>query len=384
MLNSYTLMTNVIDEKDIAVAELLEQYSKLSLRKNTIGIIICHPDYKASGIVSEISEKLPFPIHGYTTFAQACSKGTGIFSLSITVLTSDDISFSAEMTEDIISEVPVDAPIEKAYSRLKGSLQVQPKLIMGFVPTDLSRPGDQYIRAFNRLVDDSSAFMPLFATYPNDMALDVGKTYTIFDGSFYEHRFVMIGFAGNIEVCFEVAYFDLKNLSMGKKRITKSHSNIVSEIENQPVMRFIEENGFSEDLIDAVPFIVEDAKTGDKMCRVCAGYTAEYMHFVAEIPENSYINVGIWSKDTILSTAREKLENVKRFAGDKGVYFVFSCMNRYHELASTSDSEIDLVIDVFGKDITFAMGHAAGEISPFGYGRESRMHNNAMIICALK
>ena len=95
MIQMYTARTSEIDEIDVAVAEIKSQIDFGSLKKNTGGLIFCHIDFVDSGVVAALCEALPFNVIGMTSMASVDEHGYGLFDLTLTVLTSDEVTFEA-------------------------------------------------------------------------------------------------------------------------------------------------------------------------------------------------------------------------------------------------------------------------------------------------
>jgi hypothetical protein len=59
MIRSIGLHTYEIDDVDVAIAEIKGGLKDFSLLENTIGIIMCDPEYVESGIYGALCEALP-------------------------------------------------------------------------------------------------------------------------------------------------------------------------------------------------------------------------------------------------------------------------------------------------------------------------------------
>ena len=94
MIRSYSLATSEVDDLETAIREIREQVGAVSLHTHSVGIVTCHYDFINNGIIQAMGAALPFPIVGITSFYQVTPQVRGLFELSITVLTSDDVRFA--------------------------------------------------------------------------------------------------------------------------------------------------------------------------------------------------------------------------------------------------------------------------------------------------
>ncbi len=108
MIEMYTARTSEIDEIDDAVTEVISQLDLAALKKNTAGLFFCHMDFVDSGVVAALCKALPFSTIGMSSMASADGHGYGLFDLTLTVLTSDEVNFEAGMTENITQDNYVD------------------------------------------------------------------------------------------------------------------------------------------------------------------------------------------------------------------------------------------------------------------------------------
>ena len=104
MINMYTARTSEIDEIDEALAEIESQIDFTALKKNSGGLIFCHIDFVESGVVAALCEMLPFDVIGMTSMANADEHGYSLFELSLTVLTSDEVSMTASAIADFLHQ----------------------------------------------------------------------------------------------------------------------------------------------------------------------------------------------------------------------------------------------------------------------------------------
>ena len=93
MVTMYTARTSEIDEIDEAINEIKDQIDFDSLKKKSGGLIFCHIDFVESGVVTALCEQLPFNVIGMTSMASADEHGYSLYVLTLTALTSDEVTF---------------------------------------------------------------------------------------------------------------------------------------------------------------------------------------------------------------------------------------------------------------------------------------------------
>ena len=133
MITMYTARTSEIDEIDEALNEIKSQIDFGALKKNSGGLIFCHIDFVESGVVAALCEALPFNVIGMTSMANADEHGYSLFDLSLTVLTSDEVTFEAGMT-DSISPDNYEAEIARLYADTRARTSSDPAMIFTFMP----------------------------------------------------------------------------------------------------------------------------------------------------------------------------------------------------------------------------------------------------------
>jgi D-alanine-D-alanine ligase-like ATP-grasp enzyme len=115
MITMFNAFTNEIDDPSVAVKEITEQLKNKKLLKNTIGIIGCHCEYVENGTINSLSKILPFELIGCVVLGSAVNGNSGFEQLSLTVLTSNDITFTAAISKPIVPR-NFDSSLEKVYA----------------------------------------------------------------------------------------------------------------------------------------------------------------------------------------------------------------------------------------------------------------------------
>ena len=383
MLKCASVYTFELDDHDLALNEIKEQLDKkITLLDNTVGVVMCHPEFIVTGAVKSICEGLPFDIAGVTTSSQAVNDAVGELMLTIFVMTADDVQFRTGVTDDLTEglEGPVKAAYEKAAAGTSGS----PKLALVFPPFGGMHAGDAYVRSWEKLVPNT----PVFGLYAIDDTATFSESQTLYNGVDYEVAMPFVLCYGNIEPRFIIATFTEENAVSSKAEVTKADGNCVYEINHDTAIRYFEDKGLAENFT-FTPFMIDflgrEDYDGVPVVRAFAMFTGEGAAvFYGNIDEGSTITLLKYDTDGILSATRQKVAEVNEMQDINGA-FLCSCVARRAALIGANKPLLELqsAKDTIDADIPFMMGYAGGEICPTSVRNgvpTNRFHNYSLVI----
>ena len=257
MIKTLIAQTSEVDDLESAVSEILEQLDiERNLRKNSVGILSCYLDFMENGIVKALCEKLPFDVAGINALNSATSKGEGPIALSLAVLTSDDVFFSAGISASLAREY--EEPVQELYERTSANQRGNPSLILAFVPLP------NYSTASEYLVDALSAASgnsPIFGMVPSDFTTDLRKPLVLFNGDTYKDSMAVILMFGPVNPRFTCMAIPEEKMLKRKAVITSSQGNILKEINGFPALDFIKSVGLVENgqfvKMQVIPLILD-------------------------------------------------------------------------------------------------------------------------------
>jgi hypothetical protein len=392
MLKAATLFTYEVDDPELAVRELQDQLAeKIVLLKNTVGVLLCDPEFVHSDIVQAISASLPFPLVGATTMAQAINGETGVLLLTIMVLTSDDICFATGFTEPAAAGDDILASLRGAYEDAARRLGVKPAFILVFPPLIPEISGNLYIDALRILCPKT----PIFGAMAADDMLTHERCRTIHNGfnSSASTAFVLVG--GNVSPRFFVATISENKLLPYGGEITKSHGNVVEEINDVLASKYFESIGLAKDGVldpglpflpfvldfrkrddyDGVPVVHELVHLDQNGFAVCRG----------DMYQNSTFKLGIFESEDILETSRRLIEQLNS-QRDAQAIIIFSCLARRMSFGVEPLREFYMINELMNQQTPYMASYAGGEICPTSYTKDSitnRFHNYSLIACVL-
>ena len=213
------------------------------------------------------------------------------------------------------------------------------------------------------------------------------KTLASYNENPKQGEIVAIGFYGDtLEVTFSIHG---GWTPFGPERIvTKSHSNILYELDNQPALdlykKYLGEK--SKELPGAAllyPINVKSEDEKQSIVRSILNINEEdnAMILAGDIPENSKVQLMMTNVDNIANAseraARQALELRKN---EPQLALLVSCIGRKLVLDQRVEEEIEEVVDVVGKKTTISGFYSYGEIAPFHGENNCQLHNQTMTI----
>ncbi|MCL2138380.1 MAG: FIST C-terminal domain-containing protein [Treponema sp.] len=391
MLKCASVFTYEIDVPETALKEINEQLErKITLLENSVGIIMCHPEFISSGVVKYISENLPFDLAGITTASQAVDNEAGELILTIFVISSDDTWFRTGVT-GCVNE-GINEPVKTAFAKTAAGISEMPKLALIFPPLLLKYAGDAYINAWKPLIPD----VPIFGTITTDDTLTFEASETIYNGESYKTAMSFVLCYGSIHPRFLFETLPHEKTMPYKGEITKSSGPFVQEINNINAYKYFESIGFASDgaLGDTylfVPFLIDQKKREDydgiPVLRGHASFTEEGTAiFRGDIDEGSTFTLLTIDPEDILSTTRQKVLQINEMPGVNGVLMFPCIVRRMLTQRIHPQAELEIVRETIYPNIPFMIGYSGGEICPTSVknGKPiNRFHNYSLVILVI-
>jgi hypothetical protein len=393
MIESFTALTQEVDDVDVAVSEILAQLDfggKNKLLKNTIGIISCFADYIESGVWEALAKALPFEILGTTTISNASNGAIGETMLTLMVLTSDDVSFSTALSEPITEESaePLKALYEDAFAKLpKNPDFSSPSLMFSFAPLFSKISNGFYAASMTKI----SGNVPNFGAVTVDHNSDYHMSYVLFNGKYYKDRFAIILLYGNVSPSFHVGNISDEKVFPGKGVVNSSEDNLIKIINGKPAIEYLLSIGLSKNEngeiigINAFPILVDyndgTPLNGNSMLAVTPDGSVVSGD---KIPEGATINIGAWNTEELVNTSGSTLRQALSQKNHHTV-LIYCCIGRYFALGYESTKELEQIQkQMEGTGSSYIAAYVGGELCPV-YGKDgktvNRNHGNSIVIC---
>lgn len=383
MIRSYTAYTNEMDDIQLAVSEIVEQLApEKNCLKSTVAVVTCYHEFATNGIIAELYKKLQFPIIGTTTISLATNRGFGQLDMGITMITSDDVTFSAACSSSLVNEL--EAPLTEMYqSALKGHTE-KPKLILSAAPLLLHHAGDHYVNILNKV----SGGVPNFGTLAIDDSANYENSYVIFNDRVEKDMYGVIVASGNLNPQFLYASVSPEKIFTHSAVITKSEGNLLKEVNGLSLYDYLEtwgmaSNGKVKEGLNSIPLML-DYTSGAKPVSKVLIYVNEEGYGVCGglMPEGATMSIGAWDREDVVNTC---VQTVKRILqdGNVNVLFVYSCLGRNFALGADIMAEVEQANAEVANRVPYMFAYAGGEICPIRNVEDSnRFHNNTVIACA--
>jgi len=383
MIKTLIAQISELDNPEQAVSEILDQLDiERNLHKNSVGLMACYQDFIENGIVKAICERLPFDVAGINTLNSATSKGEGPLTLSLTVLTSDDVFFSVGLSAPLTHNH--EDSLRELYERTSAKHRDKPSLILAFAPASQhSTAGDYMVDA----LDTASGGVPIFGMMPSDFTTFLRKPLVIFNGQAYEDSMAVVLISGQVNPRFTCMAIPEEKTLKRKAVITSSQGNILKEINGSPAIDYLKSIGLVKDkrLVSTLTIflvIYHDDGT-EPVVRTILALTPEGYPILGGLaPEGCTIGIGTLDPSDVLNMASQTTESLGKY----DFVFIASCITRNFILEWNSMAEIKLFQSGLGENAPFLFAYAAGEICPVrGIDDKlvNRFHNLTLVSCAL-
>jgi hypothetical protein len=409
ILNAYT---QELDDPGKAVREILETLDiKNSLLKNSAALLFCHAKFIETGIAEAVYKSLPFDVVGCTSlyFGLPATVGTpatagtpavdGGVILTVTVLTSNDIGFTAGVSGPL-NEEKAEEYIQELYRRTASSPgespSEPPSLAFVFPPTMTSVPVDVMAAALDRVCPG----VPVFGSVALDMGIHIQHPKTIFkaggqaagqasgESGAFSDRMALLLFRGRVKPRFFHSSFPERSILSWDAAITEAVGNRIISINNRPALSFIKDLGFfqngTQESIMVYPMVIEYPNNDTKVVVLQDIGPEGQLICSRNVQAGGILNIGAVTADSVLESARSMAQDLKNENNGTG-FIMFSCFLRNVVLGGSSQAEFESVCkELDGYPGSWLFLNSGGEICP-GYTEngelENRFHQYALIAC---
>ncbi len=373
MITMLTARTSEIDEVEIAVADIMRQIDLTALKKNSGGIIFCHLDFVESGVVAALCKALPFEVIGMTSMANMDQQGYGLFDLTLTVLTSNEVHFKAGMTNGITQDSYVDE-IKNLCATLKGRAGTDPAMIFTFMPYMRSVSGDEVVAA----IDAASTGVPLWGSITNSVDFTYETVQTLCNGEARPAGIAMMYVVGPVTPHFVVSSLPERNIAHSRAIVTRSDKAILYEINGMPVQEYLARIGLviTRENITATPLMVYFKGTEKPVALGMYSLFEDGSILTGgAIPVGSSFAVGSIDTEGIFESAESALQQIAAYK-NRNATLMLPCVTRYIMLAPEQEGELELIQKTLSScESPFMMGYSGGEICPT-MGTDGKYHNH--------
>ena len=347
-MRSYQAFTREVDDIELAVSELKAGIDTSLFMKNTCGIVFCGFEPDMEKLISELSKAFDFPFFGCTGIGVLSTNGYSQSSISLLVLTADDVEFSIGMTEEING--PKDLKyFSETYKECRRKLNSKDKLIFTYVPWLSNITFDDIVS----LLDEKSGQVPIYGGIASD-GWTFDHTYVFTNEGVSMSKGVMMVLGGNVEPVFTIEHSTTLTTNLHKV-VTKAEGTVVYELDGHPVTEFIRDMGLITDKTSVIldflgtPFLAtQKTKDGDEIdtlrCLGVIDHENGACGYIGKIEEGSELNMVLISKEDIERSVKAAFDEILEKINNSGDYayssiFCSSCAARYCLLVADKNAE---------------------------------------------
>ncbi len=372
MITMYTARTSEIDEIDEAIDDIKRQIDLAALKKHSGGLIFCHIDFVESGMVKALCEALPFNVIGMTSMASEDEHGYGLYDLTLTVLTSDEVSFEVGMTGSINHD-NYEKEIGRLYGEVRGKVGGDPGVIFSFMPYIRDVAGYEVVAA----MDGACHGIPIWGSITNSIDFNYETVQTICNGKTLAAGLAMMFLNGPVQPTFIVSSIPERNIANNRAVITSSEGAVLRGVNGMPILDYLANIGLviTKENITTTPLMVYYR---DQEEPVALGFYTLFedgsVLTGGAMPEGTSFAVGSIDAEGIFESAEEGLERIEALK-DRQATLLLPCVTRYIMLSPNQERELSLIEEkLSGSGKPFMMGYSGGEICPMR-GQDGKLHN---------
>jgi hypothetical protein len=370
-----------------------EALSKLKEKKPNVLIVFASPKFNHQKLLDGITSiTKDTPMIGGTTGGEISTEAISDDSIVIMAIHSNKIKFATALGKNI-SKNELNAGKQLATNLLN---QIPKKLAktLIMVPDGLAGNGTEIIKGAQSILGE---YFEIVGGSLGDKS-DFKKTYQYYNGKVYENSVPGLLLGGNIKTATGIrsGWESIGN----KMKVTKSESNIVYELDNEPALDFYEKvlgpvrSKKLPGIALEYPFGMIDEKAminGKEMyfqlrAPLSIDKNKKSITFAAAIPEGKYVTITTASRNSIIGGSASASKQAKEtFKGKKiDLMLIFDCIGRKLVLGKRTQEEITAVQNTLGKNIPMIGFFTYGEIGPIDKRvkelQSTRYHNQTTIV----
>jgi hypothetical protein len=371
MIKMYSAFTEEVDDFDVAIGQLLEQIDMGELKANSAGLINCHYDFIESGAAAAISERLPFDVIGMTTMSSGTNGDYGMYRLALTVLTSDDVSFTAVRLPGL-NEDNYKGLIEDGYKEARAQVTEDPKLIISYVPYLPNLSAAEVVYVFDEVVKG----IPIFGSVTIGEDMRYTDCRTIYNGEIDGDAVVMLLISGDVEPKFFVTSIPERNIRENRAVITDSEGCVLKTLNDVPVIDYMADLGIILKQEDATttPFLLYHDESSEPVAVGIFTVNDDGSAIAGgRVPIGAKVAIGRIDQVGIVDTANTTIDKIEGSDAKNGI-LLHPCVTRFIMLAPNQNDEHQTVSRRLDEGLPYMLGYSGGEICPV-MGDDGKYHN---------
>jgi hypothetical protein len=335
-------------------------------------------------IVKEVCVQMPFDVIGGNTLLSGVPHETEQLLLTFMILTSDDVIFSAALSEPLQHEQKL--PLENMYQDALQKLPGKPVMALAEGPMLINVGCDELLD----YLDEACGGIPIFGTFAIDYVTTFRDTRIIFNGETYSDRMAIILLYGDVQPKFRMISVAEGNLLKQKAVITKSKGNLLMEVNDMPILNYFEKFGFVKNskLMGMVmlPLVVDFNDNAQTVTRSIIAQTPEgYLLCGASMPTGCSFSIATMNIEDVINTSTDFAKNLAESDDDN--FLMYSCAVRSFALGIDNIKELKTVDSILSSKKKYMISYSGGEICPVHAADgtlKNRFHNVTLVCCSFQ
>ena len=335
-------------------------------------------------LIAGLREVFDFPFFGCTGIGVLSTGGYSQSSISLLVLTADDVEFAVGMTQDIGSMDDLHF-FADTYRECKSHLSEKDKLIFTYVPWLHDIMFDEIVST----LDSESDHVPVYGGIASD-GWTFDNTYVFTDKGASMKKGVMMVMSGNISPIFTIEHSTTLTTNLHKV-VTKAEGTVVYELDGKPVTDFIRDMGLITDKTSVIldylgtPFLAtQKTSDGDEIDTLrCLGVIDHENHscgYIGKIEEGSELNMVLISKEDIERSVKAAFDEILEQIVSSSDYeystiICSSCAARYCLMVADKNAEGRAYEGRLPKNVNVQGVYIYGEFCPAHGKHHGKLYN---------
>jgi len=246
----------------------------------------------------------------------------------------------------------------------------------------------------SRLVEAMTSRLPAPVVVTGGLAGDgarFAETVVLWDGAARRDTVVAVAFYGE-RLSVGYSAFGGWDPFGPERRVTKSRGNVLYELDGQSALalykKYLGEQARDlpgSGLLFPLSLRIDSADSGLVRTILSVNEAEQSITFAGDIPEGAYARLMKANFDRLIDGAGHAAESSK-VAGAQAspeLAVLISCVGRKLLLNQRIEEEVEAVRESLGKETVISGFYSYGEISPFGAGGRSELHNQTMTVIHL-
>ncbi len=302
-------------------------------------------------------------------------------SSALLLISSDDITFSAAIAENISTDAA--RSVTQAYEEARAKLRSGPAaaLVLPDGMATMAIPIDEVLKSV------MGGSLPIIGGSAGD-GFRIVQTFQFCSAQVYSDAMPLLLLGGDLEIAVDIA---TGPVPFGDYYpVDRAEGNVIYAIDGVTALEFYER--FYGTYIEArelsfFPLAIYSEGSEDFVLRDSIEVSREdgSISFVGRIGGSSRARLTRVTREETLRSAHQGTTRIlAAFGGDSpDLVLIFSCTSRRHVLGSRTDEELS-VLRGEAQQIPFYGFYCYGEISPFSVGQSVKFHSDTCVSVALR